>query len=57
MDRGREVLNEAIAKEVERNVRRREEVGSAAGEFDNTTGVERKTCRSRLPHTREKDVQ
>ena len=31
-DRGSEVLNEALAKEVERNVRRREEIGSAAGE-------------------------
>ena len=28
-----EVLNEALAKEVERNVRRRMEVGSAAGEL------------------------
>ena len=33
MDRRREVLTEAIAKEVERNVRRREEVGSAEGEL------------------------
>ena len=33
MDRRREVLNEAIAKEVERNARRSEEVGSAAGEL------------------------
>ena len=33
LDRRREVLNEAIAKEVERNARRSEEVGSAAGEL------------------------
>ena len=33
MDRRGEVLNEAIAKEVERNVRRREEVGNTGGEL------------------------
>ena len=33
LDRRREVLNEAIAKEVERNVTRREEVGNTAGEL------------------------
>ena len=33
MDRRREVLNEANATEVERNVRRREEVGNTAGEL------------------------
>ena len=32
-DRRSEVLNEALAKEVERNVRRREEIGSTAGEL------------------------
>ena len=31
LDRRSEVLNEALAKEAERNVRRREETGSAAG--------------------------
>ena len=33
LDRRREALNEAIAKEVERNVRRRKEVGNKAGEL------------------------
>ena len=33
LDRRSEVLNEAFAKDVERNVRRREEAGSAAGEL------------------------
>ena len=33
MDRRSEVLNEALAKEVERNVRRREDIGSTAGEL------------------------
>ena len=33
LDRRRDVLNEAIAKEVERNVTRREEVGNTAGEL------------------------
>ena len=33
LDRRSEVLNEALAKEVERNVRRREEIGSTAGEL------------------------
>ena len=33
LDRRSEVLNEALAKEVERNVRRREEAGSAVGEL------------------------
>ena len=33
LDRRREVLNEAIAKEVERNVTRREEVGNTEGEL------------------------
>ena len=33
LDRRSEVLNEAVAREVERNVRRREEIGNAAGEF------------------------
>ena len=33
LDRRSEVLNEALAKEVERNVRRRDETGSAAGEL------------------------
>ena len=54
VDRRSEVLNEALAKEVEtkeveRNVRRRAEIGSA-------TGVET-TCRSHLTQTRERDVQ
>ena len=33
LDRKSEVLNEAFAKEVERNVRRREEAGSVGGEL------------------------
>ena len=33
LDRRSEVLNDALAKEVERNVRRREGAGSAAGEL------------------------
>ena len=33
LDRRREVFNEALAKEGERNVRRREEVGNTAGEL------------------------
>ena len=33
LDRRSEVLNEALAQEVERNVRRREEVGNTAGEL------------------------
>ena len=33
LDRRREALNEALAKEVVRNVRRREEIGCAAGEL------------------------
>ena len=33
MDRRSGVLNEALAKEVERNVRRREEMGNTAGEL------------------------
>ena len=33
LDRRSEVLNEALAREVERNVRRREEIGSTAGEL------------------------
>ena len=33
LDRSREVLNEAIAKEVERIVRRREKVGNTPGEL------------------------
>ena len=33
LDRRSEVLNEALAKELDRNVRRREEIGSTAGEF------------------------
>ena len=41
LDRRSEVLNEALAKEVERNVRRRDEAGIAAGEFGSTTRAER----------------
>ena len=42
LDRRSKVLNEALAKDVERNVRRRGEIGSTAGELAiNTTGVER----------------
>ena len=33
LDRRSELLNEALAKEAERNVRRREEVGNTAGEL------------------------
>ena len=33
LDRRSEVLNEVLAKEVEENVRRREDIGSAAGEL------------------------
>ena len=41
LDRRSELLNEALAKEVERIVRRREEIGSTAGDVASSTGVER----------------
>ena len=41
MDRRSVVLNEALAKEVERNVRRREEMGYTAGELAAPQGVGR----------------
>ena len=52
-DQRSRVLNEALAKEVERNVRRREEIGSAAGELACTTGVERYANHTRLRSEKE----
>ena len=40
MDRRNEVLNEAVAREVERNVRTGEEIGHARRKVNSTRGFE-----------------
>ena len=51
LDRRSEVLNEAPAKEVERNVRRREEIGSTAGGLADPTRVRPRKRRAMMAAT------